>query len=118
VWWPRFLRRNDDRAETAALADELLRHLETLAAEHRERDQREGVVLLANTLMQRLEQFAPAELRDSAALLMIASLCPRCHARCEAAKMRRRAKRQARLAHQEYAEHDHRDGEYFRSGDD
>ena len=49
--------------------------LETLAAEHRDRDAREGVVLVANTLMARLELFAP-EHRDSAAALVIASLWP------------------------------------------
>jgi len=117
MWWPRFLRRNDDRAETAALADELLRQLEQLAAEHHQRDQREGIVLLADELMARLQEFVP-EHRDSVALKVIASLCPVCAARREAAKMRRRAKRQARLAHQQYAEHDRRHGEYFRSGDD
>jgi hypothetical protein len=107
MWWPKFLRRNaDGRAETAALADELMKLLGTLAAEHRERDAREGVVLVANTLMERLEMFAP-EYRDSAAALVIASLCPRCAARREAAKIRRRAKR---LAHQQQPDTDRRYG--------
>jgi hypothetical protein len=39
-------------------------------------------VLLADTLMERLEQFAPDK-RDSAALAAIAALCPVCRARRE-----------------------------------
>jgi hypothetical protein len=88
--------RNPAAVETRQRADELMIELERLAVEHHHRDAREGIVLLADTLMERLEQFAP-ELRDSAALLMIASLCPRCRDRREAAKMRRwRAKRRPR----------------------
>jgi len=95
MWWPRFLRRND-RAETAALADELLIQLETIAAEHRDRDAREGVV--ANTLMERLEMFAP-EYRDSVAALVIASLCPRCAMRRKREAERRKRRRDAYLLH-------------------
>jgi hypothetical protein len=97
------------RSETAQLADRLMIALETIAVEHHERDAREGIVLLADELMKRLELFTP-EHRERAAALAIATLCPVCAARREAAKMRRRAKRQARLAHQQYAEHDRRNG--------
>jgi hypothetical protein len=93
MWWSRFFRRNaDDRVEITALADELLRQLEQLAAEHCERDAREGIVLLADTLTERLGQFAP-ELRDSAALLAIASLCPVCAARRKRDAERRKRRR-------------------------
>jgi hypothetical protein len=77
MWWPRFQRRNaNDRADIAALANELLIQLDRLAIEHQHRDAREGIVLLADELIARIKEFAP-ELRDSAALLAIASLCPR-----------------------------------------
>ena len=93
MWWPRFLRRNvNGRAETAALANELLRQLETIAAEHLQRDAREGVVLVANTLMERLEQFAP-EHREGAAAKVIASLCPVCAARRKRDAERRKRRR-------------------------
>ena len=68
---------------TAQLANELLIELEQLAAEHRERDAREGIVLLADKLLERLELFAP-EHRECAALRAIAALCPRCAARRKA----------------------------------
>ena len=81
--------------ETTSLADELLIQLEQLAAEHRERDAREGVVRLANELLARLELFTP-EHRERAASRAIASLCAVCHERrkAKALAMRRwRAKR-------------------------
>jgi hypothetical protein len=74
MWFP-FRRRLKTSVETTQLANQLMIELETLAAEHRDRDAREGVVLVANTLMARLELFAP-EHRDSAAALVIASLWP------------------------------------------
>jgi hypothetical protein len=80
---------------TAQLADALLAALEALAAEHFERDEREGIVRLVDTLMNRLEAFAP-ELREGVAPMAIAALCPRCYARRKkkALAMRRwRAKR-------------------------
>ena len=80
MWWPRFLRRNVDGRVTAELADALLIELNRLAVEHHHRDAREGIVLLADELIARLEEFAP-ELRDSAALLAIAALCPVCYER-------------------------------------
>jgi len=80
---------------TSTLADELMQQLEQLAAEHRERDEREGIVRLANELLERLELFTP-EHRERAASRVIASLCAVCHERRKkkALAMRRwRAKR-------------------------
>ena len=57
--------------------------LEQLVAEHHERDEREGIVRLANTLLERLELFTP-EHRDHTAGKVIAALCPICHARRKA----------------------------------
>ena len=65
---------------TRQLADALFAGLEAIAAEHRERDEREGIVRLANTLLERLELFTP-EHRERAASRAIASLCAVCHAR-------------------------------------
>jgi hypothetical protein len=93
MWFP-FRRRLKTSVETAQLANRLLIELETIAAEHHERDAREGIVLLADELMKRLELFTP-EHRERAAALVIASLCTVCAARRSAAKMRRRAKRAA-----------------------
>jgi hypothetical protein len=81
--------------EITELADRLMIALETLAAEHHQRDAREGIVLLADTLMTRLEEFAP-ELREGVAPMVIAALCPICRGRRrrKAEAMRRwRAKR-------------------------
>jgi hypothetical protein len=83
--------RNPAAVETTQLADELLIQLEQLAAEHHERDAREGIVLLADELMARLEKYTP-EHRERAAALVIAVLCPVCARRREAAKMRRKGK--------------------------
>src|SRR5262249_9946205 len=65
------------------LADELMLRLEQLAAEHRERDEREGIVRLANELLERLELFTPQP-REGGASLVIANLCPVCRERRKA----------------------------------
>ena len=80
---------------TRQLADALLVALEAVAVEHRERDEREGIVRLANELLERLELFTP-EHRERAASRVVASLCAVCHERrkAKALAMRKwRAKR-------------------------
>jgi hypothetical protein len=77
MWFPF---RRQKTVEVTQLADQLMRALELLAAEHQERDAREGIVLLADTLMDRLEHFAP-EMREGIAPTLISRLCPVCAAR-------------------------------------